>query len=136
MAAKTLYDIIFTNIEDELKNIKRIYLNGVAPLNEIPFSLLVTDLPNDTKNYDSGDYSMLKWFINEYAISYIPSVQSLELIKANYSYSPRKYNWLWEFFSKAQGTLRRLTVVNVLNTESALSVLIAFSQASLKPKEN
>lgn len=69
-AAHRLYRDLFTGLGQELDGVKRLVIVPSGALSNLPFELLVTQTPT------RGHYEAASWLINDFDISYSPSIRS------------------------------------------------------------
>ena len=82
--AYDLYEKLLAPVENLLADKQHLMVVATGPLTALPFHLLVTQKPDDslsgTQKYQAGD-----WLIRRHAITYLPSVASLKVIRATAS---------------------------------------------------
>lgn len=71
-----LYRTLFGEIEDLIKD-KHLLIVPSGPLQQLPFQVLVTKLPQD------GKEAKIAWLIRNHAITVLPSVSSLNALRGN-----------------------------------------------------
>jgi CHAT domain-containing protein/Tfp pilus assembly protein PilF len=78
--AHALYRGLFGQIEDLIKD-KRLLITPSGPLTQLPFQVLVTEVPDlSAKGVDA--YAKVKWLGARNAIAMLPSVASLRLLRS------------------------------------------------------
>lgn len=73
--AHFLYQTLFGGVSEPLARVKRLIVVPNGPLSNLPFSTLVTDVPED------GDYRNAPWLINRMSITHAPSIGSFVLLR-------------------------------------------------------
>lgn len=68
--AHRLYKYLFAGLGQELDGVKHLVIVPSGPLSNLPFGLLVTQTPTQ------GRYEAASWLINDFDISYSPSIRS------------------------------------------------------------
>ena len=68
--AHRLYRDLFAGLADEVSGLKRLVIVPSGPLANLPFGLLVTRMP------EPGRYETARWLINDFDISYSPTIKT------------------------------------------------------------
>lgn len=79
--SKTIYDVFLAALEPVFGDSKHIYVVSDGPLTSIPFGLLVTDDFNGNDD-DPAALRATPWLIRGYALTTLPSVESLAVVKS------------------------------------------------------
>jgi CHAT domain-containing protein/tetratricopeptide (TPR) repeat protein len=74
--AYRLYQALFGQVEDLIKDKKHLLLVPSGALTQLPFQVLVTAPPV------SGDHRSAAWLVREHALSVLPAVSSLKALRA------------------------------------------------------
>jgi CHAT domain-containing protein/Tfp pilus assembly protein PilF len=78
--AHKLYRMLLGNVEKEIAG-KRLLIVPSASLTQLPFNALVTELPDFQVPRDVADYRRVKWLGARQAITVLPSVASLSVLR-------------------------------------------------------
>jgi tetratricopeptide (TPR) repeat protein len=78
--AHELYNALFGQIEDLIYD-KRLLIVPSGPLTQLPFQVLVTEVPKNAIPTSSADYRNVPWFARTHAITMLPAVSSLKALR-------------------------------------------------------
>jgi tetratricopeptide (TPR) repeat protein/CHAT domain-containing protein len=78
--AHTLYKALFGQIEDLIRD-KRLLIVPSGPLTQLPFQVLVTDVPKVALPSSVADYRDVAWLTRKHTITVLPAVSSLRALR-------------------------------------------------------
>ena len=85
LKARELYQALFGDLADLLKHPdgtgKQLLIVPSGPLTQLPFQVLVTDMPETAIPTNPADYSKVAWLIRRHAVTVLPSVASLKALR-------------------------------------------------------
>jgi CHAT domain-containing protein len=80
-AARELYELLLGPVEDIVKEKHHLLIVPSGVLTAVPFHLLLTKAPPETKAATASQYREADWLIKEHAITVLPSVASLKALR-------------------------------------------------------
>jgi CHAT domain-containing protein/tetratricopeptide (TPR) repeat protein len=78
--AHDLYRGLFGQVEDLIKD-KRMLIVPSGPLTQLPFQVLITELPKIALPSSVADYRQVAWLARKHAITVLPAVSSLKALR-------------------------------------------------------
>lgn len=78
--AFALYNAVVAPVAEALSGMDHVFVAAGGPLSGLPFSILVTEEPEGDDN-DPAALRATRWFADAHALTHIPSVQSLHLLR-------------------------------------------------------
>jgi hypothetical protein len=78
--AHELYQALFGQLDDAIKG-KHLLVVPSGPLTSLPFQVLVTEKPSATIPADAAGYANAAWLAKSHAITVLPSVTSLKVLR-------------------------------------------------------